>query len=82
MRSLFPALVMAVGLALGGCDRPNEDECTKAVENLQRLRGLEHDVSAPDPKAAVRKCRANGHKKSTACLAAAKTLAEADACLK
>jgi hypothetical protein len=78
MRSLF--LVLAVGLV--GCDRPNEAECTKAVENLQRLRGLEHDTTAPDPQAAIRKCRANGHKKSTACLAEAKTIDEANACTK
>jgi hypothetical protein len=76
------ALLLACGLLLLGCDRPTEDECTKAVENLQKLRGLEHDVAAPNPQVAIRKCRANGHKESTKCLAEAKTLAEADACLK
>ena len=78
MRALF----LLLGLTLCGCDRPTEVECTKAVENLQRLRGLENDIGAPNPQVAIRKCRANSHKKSTACLAEAKTPAEADACLK
>jgi uncharacterized lipoprotein NlpE involved in copper resistance len=76
------ALLLVLSFTLLGCNRPTEEECTKAVENLQKLRGLEHDISAPDPKIAIRKCRANGSKASTACLATAKTTAEADACVK
>ena len=72
-------LLLAV-LALAGCSRPTEDDCRKAVLNLQKLRGLDLKQGAPDPEVAVRRCRTSGDTKSVQCLIAAKTAAEADAC--
>ena len=72
-------LLLAV-LALAGCSRPTEEECRKAVMNLQKLRGLDSKQQAPDPEVAVRRCRTAGDTKSVRCLIAARTSAEADAC--
>jgi hypothetical protein len=74
-------LLAATLLCLIGCDRPTEDECRKAVYNLQKLRGLEADPGAPDPEAAIRRCRASGKRESAQCLGDAKTLEEANACI-
>ena len=77
MRAL---LLLVLSLPLVACDRPSDDECRKAVFNMQKLRGLEQNSSAPNAEAAVRKCRANGSKTGTACLSRAVTVQEAEAC--
>ena len=73
------AALLLFGLA--GCERPTDDECRRAVYNMQKLRGVENDATAPDPEAAIRRCRSSGKKDSTLCLANAKTLEEAKACI-
>jgi hypothetical protein len=75
------ALLIALA-GLLGCGRPSEEDCRRAVLNLQRLRGLETDPQAPDPEAAVRKCRSTGNRDTVQCLIAAKTPADADTCQK
>ncbi len=80
MRRLW--FVAALLLAAAGCSRPSTEDCRKAVLNLQRLHGLENNAQAPDPESAVRKCRATGSRETVACLIAAKTAAEGDACQK
>ena len=79
MRAMRLFLVAALALA-AGCSRPSEEDCRKAVMNLQRLRGLDTNPQAPDPEVAVRRCRTSGDSKSVRCLIAAKTAAEADQC--
>ena len=80
MRSVLFALSL---LCLGGfaaCSKPSAEDCRKAVINLQKLRGLDTSPQAPDPEAAVRKCRSTANPKTVACLIRATSAAEADAC--
>jgi hypothetical protein len=79
MRAMRLLLSVALGLALAGCSRPTEEDCRKAVLNLQKLRGMD-PKQGPDPEVAVRRCRASGDSKSVKCLMAARTAAEADQC--
>jgi hypothetical protein len=75
------ALLLCAALAgAAGCSRPSEEDCRKAVLNLQRLRGLDSNPQAPDPEAAVRRCRSTGDQASVRCLIEAKSAADADAC--
>ena len=69
-------------IGLAGCSKPSEDDCRRAVLNLHKLRGLETNPQAPDPEAAVRKCRSTGDTDTVKCLIAATTAAQADACQK
>ncbi len=80
MRRLWFVAALLVGVA--GCSRPSTEDCRKAVLNLQKVHGLDSNAQAPDPEPAVRKCRATGSPAMVACLIAAKTAAEADACQK
>lgn len=86
LRALFfiglTGLAGLAGLSAAGCSKPSEDDCRKAVLNLQKLRGLDLSAQAPDPERAVRNCRATGSTEMVKCLIAAKTAAEADACQK
>jgi hypothetical protein len=75
-------LLLVSGLGSLGCSKPSEEDCRRAVLNLQRIRGLETNPQAPDPEAAVRKCRSTGDTDTVKCIIAAKTTAEADACQK
>jgi hypothetical protein len=69
------------GLALvSSCNKPTEDACQKAIENIQRVTGIENSAGAPDSAAAVRKCRAQASKEAVACMTSAKTIAEIAAC--
>jgi hypothetical protein len=74
-------LVIAItGLMLFGCGRPAVEDCRKAVANMQKLRGLDDAQTAPDPEAAVRRCRSTAKPATVQCLIQAKTAAELDAC--
>jgi hypothetical protein len=76
---LLSALLAFASLApLAACDKPTEADCTKAIQNLDKL----HDV-APDPKkeaASVRKCQASSSKSSVECMMKATTVEQANAC--
>jgi hypothetical protein len=77
--ALFALALVSLG-GLAGCGKASVEDCRKAVMNLQKLRGLDTSPQAPDPEAAVRKCRATANPRTVACLIAAKSAAEADAC--
>ena len=77
MRSVLFALSL---FAVVACSKPSVEDCRKAVINLQKLRGLDNSAQAPDPEAAVRKCRSTANPKTVACLIRATSAAEADAC--
>jgi hypothetical protein len=67
-------------LALLGCSKPSTEDCRKAVLNLQRIRGLDTDAHAPDPEAAVRKCRSTANPTTVRCLIDAKTADDVARC--
>lgn len=65
---------------LSSCSKPSEDDCRKAIVNLQKIRGQDQKPQEPDLEAFVRRCRSTGNVGSVKCLINAKTAAEADAC--
>ena len=78
--SLFLVLALALTPA---CNRPSEDECRRAVDNIQRINeigGRLDDTAGAE--AAVRKCRAQGTKETVQCWLAAKTAADLESCEK
>lgn len=79
MRISTAFLAFAV-MGLAGCSRPTTEDCRKAVLNLQRLRGLDTSAHAPDPEAAVRRCKSTARTETVKCLIAARTVQELDAC--
>lgn len=64
--------------ALGGCDKPSEDECRKALANIRALRGTESPTD--DVNAGVRRCKGGSSRKAVECAIAAKTVEELDQC--
>lgn len=80
-RTLATLLATALIAALGtGCDRPDEDDCRSAVENIQRITRTAADIDPGDIEAAVRSCRANASKESVRCMMNARTLEALEAC--
>ncbi len=67
-------------LLVFACSRPSEEECRRALLNVQKIRGLADSPNAPDPEPAVRKCRATASKDQVECLTAAKTDKDVAAC--
>jgi len=83
MKQVITSLGLIVGLSLGlvagtGCSKPSEDDCRKALSNMQSLLGTEYLTS--DVQGEVRRCRGGSSKKAVECAIAAKTLDELKAC--
>ena len=68
--------LVAVVVALVACDKPSEDQCTKAIENMQRILGTD----GGDIKGQARRCKGGSSKKSVECAIAAKDRKELLAC--
>jgi hypothetical protein len=77
---LKPLLLLSTVLALASCDKPTEDACRKAIDNIQKITGIEASAGAPDAEAAVRKCRAQASRKAVQCMMDAKTVDDIAAC--
>jgi hypothetical protein len=80
-RIILPFLAGIIGLGgLGACSRPSEEDCRRALLNVQKIRGLADSTNAPDPEPAVRKCRSTASHEQVACLTAAKTSKDVEVC--
>lgn len=77
---ILAAPVLVAALATAGCDKPTEEQCRKAVENVRRLTGTTQSDFGADPEAAMRSCRGNASKKSVLCIIEAKTVADLTKC--
>jgi hypothetical protein len=75
-------LLVMVLLSLGCANKPSEEECKKAISNIQKVLGLEGTAIEADTIAAIRKCRGQSTRQAALCMAAAKTSEEIDACEK
>ncbi len=64
----------------GGCDRPDEDDCRLAVENIQRIAQAGDRIERADTEAAVRSCRANASSESVQCMINARTMDDLRGC--
>ncbi|HEU4612010.1 MAG TPA: hypothetical protein VFS15_08025 [Kofleriaceae bacterium] len=67
------ALLM-VAVAAFGCSKPSEEDCRKAIANMQRLMGTENLRDAATIEGDVRRCKGGSHRKAVKCAIDAKTL--------
>jgi hypothetical protein len=74
---ILPLVVLVLSLA--GCERPREEDCQAAIDNMHRILGNKQPEPA-ETAAEVRRCRAYSKNKTVACFKAAKNQAELDAC--
>ena len=73
-------LIFLVVALLAGCDKPSEDSCRRAIENMQKLRGT--DSQQADLDSQVRRCRGGSTKRAVECAINAKTVEDLKACEK
>jgi hypothetical protein len=73
------ALVTALA-ALGACNKPSQDDCRKALANMQRLMGTDQLLKAGDLDGEVRRCRGGSKRESVECAVKATTLDQLRAC--
>jgi hypothetical protein len=73
-------LLLLLALAAAACGKASEEDCRKAVINMQKIRGLENDENAPNVEAQVRQCQTSASQKTVDCIIAAKTPDDLDAC--
>ncbi len=66
--------------ALAACDKPTNDDCEKALHNMQRLLGTEHLSTTASLQGEIRRCRGGSTKEAVACAIKANTLEELKAC--
>ncbi|MBI4510820.1 MAG: hypothetical protein HY698_14395 [Deltaproteobacteria bacterium] len=54
-------------LGILGCDRPSEEECARAIANINKITAFESQAQGKDAAAAVRSCRSQGTKAAVQC---------------
>lgn len=77
---LAAALVVASALLWTGCDKPKEEDCKKAVENIRSLYETGTDNVGANPSAMIRSCRGSASPESVQCFIAAKSLDDLKNC--
>jgi hypothetical protein len=81
VKQVITSLGLVVALAFGSaCSKPSEDDCRKALANMQVLLGTEYISKNSDIQGEVRRCKGGSSKKAVACAIAAKTLDDLRAC--
>lgn len=78
MKRFALAFVVVFSSLVAGCNKPAEEDCKKAIENMRKLMGT--DAYVTDIQPSIRRCRGGSSKDSVACAAAAKSRAELEAC--
>jgi hypothetical protein len=61
-------------VVLVACNKPSEEACTKAIENIQRILGSEG--GATDVKGQIRRCKGGSSKEAVECASKATTRKE------
>ena len=67
------AMALGLGIALGACDKPSEDDCRRAIENIKRLSGTDKQLDDAGTASWIRKCRGNSKKETVDCAMNAQT---------
>ena len=78
-RTIMSGIVLGAVL-LSGCNRPEADECRRAVENIRALYGVTDMPGQNSLENEVRKCQAGSTKKQVACALKATTVEALKAC--
>lgn len=80
MKRFLLVLAALVPLGTGACNKPTQDDCRKAVANVERLLGTEATARNTDNDAEVRRCRGGSTEENVACMIRATTVEELHAC--
>jgi hypothetical protein len=72
-------LLMVAAAALG-CSKPSEDDCRKAITNIQRLMGTASTLDDGRIESEVRRCKGGSKKKAVECAINAQTLDDLRKC--
>lgn len=73
-------LSMAAAGSLGACNKPEADDCRKAIANMQKLLGTDAAAKNVDNEGEVRRCKGGSTREAVACAIKATTLEELHAC--
>jgi len=79
MKALAVLLVMPIVMMNAACNKPSEENCKKAVENMRELLGTNDGVTA-DTTSAIRSCKGGSSKAAVECAIAAKTVEDLEKC--
>ena len=66
--------------SLGACNKPEADDCRKAIANMQKLLGTDAAAKNVDNEGEVRRCKGGSSRQAVACAIKATTLDELKAC--
>ena len=77
---VFAAVLGAAAGILGACNKPEADDCRKAIANMQKLLGTDASAKNVDSEGEVRRCKGGSSRESVACAMKAGTLDELKAC--
>lgn len=74
-------LVVVMGLAgLGGCTKPSEENCRKALQNMQSILGTENLSEKTGIEGEVRRCKGGSSREAVDCAIKAQSLDDLRAC--
>jgi hypothetical protein len=74
-------LVVGLSLVLAiGCNKPSEENCRKAIANMQSLLDTEHLLSDASLQGEIRRCKGGSTKEAVDCAIKATSLDELRAC--
>ena len=76
-------LIIGLGvwcLGLAACNKPSDEDCRKAITNMQPLLGTENLTAKNGIEGEVRSCKGGSSKEAVACAIKATTLDELRAC--
>jgi hypothetical protein len=83
-RSIGAAFAVLLGMAaagtLGACNKPEADDCRKAIANMQKLLGTDASAKNVDSEGEVRRCKGGSTREAVDCTIKASTLDELRAC--
>jgi len=74
-------IAIGLGLALGAtaCNKPKEEDCRRALENIRRLSHTDK-IDTIDMEGWVRRCRGNSKRETVQCAIGAQTVEQLKAC--
>jgi hypothetical protein len=79
-RSIVATLFVCAAVLAAACEKPKEEDCQRAVDNIRKLYGTDNSTQGVQPRAAVRACRGSATRESVRCVAAAQSLEQLAAC--
>ena len=74
------ALITASTLLWTGCDKPKEEDCKKAIENILAIHDTGTDNVGANPSAMIRSCRGSASPASVQCFINARNRGDLEKC--